>query len=84
MAYQVRHREWGLFQGQFLGLGFWHPKSDQPEQGIFKFKTIEGAEFAIAEFSRNSNFLDYSIEEFDEELDNNLTKLNRENICNKS
>ena len=78
MSYQIRHKEWGLFQGQFLGLGFWHPMSNQPEQGIFEFKTIQAAEFAIAEFSRNSNFLDYSIEHFDKTLDDNLTGLKGE------
>lgn len=43
MSFQVRHKEWGVFQGQFLGLDFWHPMSDQPEQGYCEFPTEDEA-----------------------------------------
>ena len=39
MSYQLRHKDFGLYQGSLLGLGFWHLMSNMPELGIFKFKT---------------------------------------------
>lgn len=42
-GYQLRHREWGVFQGEFIGLGFWHPMSGQPEQGFYRFATHDDA-----------------------------------------
>ena len=44
MAFQLRHKEWGVYQGSFLGLGFWHPWSDQPEQGFCEFPTQKEAD----------------------------------------
>lgn len=46
-SYQVRHREWGVYQGSMLGMGFWHPLSDMPEQGFCEFPTREEAESYI-------------------------------------
>lgn len=44
MSYQVRHKEWGIFQGQFLGLGLWHPMSEEPEQGFYEFQSKADAQ----------------------------------------
>lgn len=44
MSFQVRHKEFGLFQGEFLGMCFWWPMSDMPEQGICEFETSEQAQ----------------------------------------
>ncbi len=78
MSYRVKYEgksreRLGIFQGEFLGMGFWHPISEQPEQGICRFKTIDDAEKfikyyllkeAIGEWYRE-NFI---IEPFDEKL----------------
>lgn len=44
MAYQIRHEEFGIFQGQCIGMGFWHPLSEVPEQGLALYKTREDAQ----------------------------------------
>lgn len=41
---QVEHKEFGVFQGHCLGLGFWYPESDMPEQGFYEFPTYVEAE----------------------------------------
>lgn len=41
MSYQLRHREYGVFQGECFGMGFWHPMSEMPEQGYCEFPTYE-------------------------------------------
>jgi hypothetical protein len=41
--YQVRHKELGVYQGSFMGMGFWHPTSDMPEQGYGEFPTYKQA-----------------------------------------
>ncbi len=43
MTYQIRHRELGVFQGSCLGMGFWHPMSEMPEQGYCEFPTYNEA-----------------------------------------
>ncbi len=68
--FQVRHREMGVFQGECMGMGFWHPLSDMPEQGYCEFPSREAAE-AYIEFlcsDRCSDPLsraDLSIEPYD-------------------
>ncbi len=42
--FQIRHSELGIFQGQCMGMGFWHPTSDMPEQGLARYLTIEDAQ----------------------------------------
>lgn len=42
-SYQVRHKEWGVFQGEMLGMGFWTAISDMPEQGLCEFPSFEAA-----------------------------------------
>lgn len=75
MIYQVSYKNGesiAIFQGRFLGMGFWHPISNQPEQGICKFDSIENAQKfidyhlreAIEEWHRE----DFTIEPFDEKL----------------
>ena len=44
MPYQLSHREFGVYQGNCLGLGFWYPLSEMPEQGICAFPTRQDAE----------------------------------------
>jgi hypothetical protein len=76
-GYQIRHREWGVFQGEFLGLGFWRPMSDEPEQGFCRFETLEQAQSYIdflcsdrcAAPRQKSEF---TIETFDAELSRQL------------
>ena len=69
-GYQIRHKDWGVFQGEFLGLGFWHPMSEQPEQGFCYFATFSAAESYIDFMCRNGKYsiADFSIEPFDEKL----------------
>jgi hypothetical protein len=43
MGYQIRHKEYGIFQGMFLGLGFWHLLSNMPEQGYLEFPSFNDA-----------------------------------------
>lgn len=43
MSFQLRHKDYGIYQGSFLGLGFWHPMSEMPEQGLCMFKTYDDA-----------------------------------------
>lgn len=46
MSFQVRHLEFGVFQGQCMGLGFWYPESDMPEQGFYEFPSeVEAEQF---------------------------------------
>jgi len=42
--FQLRHTEFGIYQGSCIGLGFWYPMSDLPELGLCKFPSIEEAE----------------------------------------
>lgn len=41
---QIRHRELGVYQGSFLGLGLWSDLSEQPEQGYCEFPSQAEAE----------------------------------------
>lgn len=73
MSFQVRHKEFGIFQGELWGMGFWHPMSEQPEQGLYNFCSIECATKFIeyyckcgkGDYQKN----DFTIEPFDEKLD---------------
>lgn len=47
MSCQVRHPEYGIFQGECMGLGFWHPMSEMPEQGICEFASAEDARLYV-------------------------------------
>ncbi len=70
MSYQLRHREMGIYQGSFLGMGFWHPASEMPELGFFEFLSYEQADQYIAwlcssECSDPLKFEDLVIEAYD-------------------
>ena len=39
VSFQIRHKEFGVFQGECMGMGFWHPMSDMPEQGFCEIST---------------------------------------------
>lgn len=41
--FQIRHREWGVYQGEFLGMCFWHPMSNEPSLGFSFFDNPEEA-----------------------------------------
>jgi hypothetical protein len=47
MAFQIRHTEFGVFQGQCMGMGFWYPMSDMPEQGLARYETEADAQMDI-------------------------------------
>lgn len=72
MICQVRHKQMGIFQGELWGMGFWHPMSDQPEQGLYEFPTeVKAKSFVryycdegIGDFKAE----DFTIEPFDEKL----------------
>lgn len=64
MTYQVRHKEFGIFQGEFLGMGFWYPMSDQPEQGLCEFLTEVQACAFIAYYCREGKGCQFKEEEF--------------------
>lgn len=72
MSYQVRHKDMGIFQGELLGMGFWHPMSEQPEQGLCEFPTEVIACVFIAHYVQEGvgdfKFDDFVIEPFDEKL----------------
>lgn len=77
MSYQLRHKDNGLYQGSFLGLGFWYPMSNQPEQGICEFTMkadIQGyIDFLISvECSSPLKRDDLTIENFDVDLNKEL------------
>lgn len=76
-GFQVRHSEYGLFQGICMGLAFWHPMSDMPEQGICRIETQENAQGLIEEFEKRSPHPEHyigklTIEPHDAELDAKL------------
>lgn len=73
MSYQVRHKEFGIFQGEFMGLGFWWPMSEEPEQGLYEF-LIEVEACAFIAYYVKSGIGDFvvenfTIESFDKKLD---------------
>jgi hypothetical protein len=77
---QLRNTEYGLFQGVCLGLAFWYPLSDSPEQGIYRFDDAADAE-KFCEMLRNNvpNNENYArekfvIEPYDAALDAQLMK----------
>ena len=77
MGYQVRHKGYGVYQGEFLGFGIWHPMSSMPEQGYAEFDTQEEAQRFIdflcsPECAAQENRDDLIIEPFDEETSNRL------------
>lgn len=73
MSYQVRHKKFGIFQGELLGIGFWHPMTEQPEQGLYEFPTkVEACAFigyCITEGMGDFRVEDFTIEPFDTKLD---------------
>lgn len=76
---QIRHKKYGLYQGRWLGMDFWYPMSEMPEQGICKFESVQDAQDFIKQYD-NSNYTeqkDFSIEIFDEGLNRHLIFLGR-------
>lgn len=76
-GFQIHHREFGVYQGSCMGLGFWHPMSNMPEQGFCRFETIEEANKYIIflcspECDMPLKEADLSVEPFDHEESNRL------------
>jgi hypothetical protein len=70
MSYQVRHKEMGVYQGECLGLGFWHPMSKMPELGYCEFRTEQDAQQYVdflcsRECATPEKPADFTIEPFD-------------------
>lgn len=87
-AYQVRHKMMGLYQGSFIGLGFWWPMSEVPEQGLCRFPTLKDAQDHVdflcsAECAAPLNKDDFEIETFDDELNGLLIKCGEKNCLEK-
>ena len=84
MSYQVRHEMWGIFQGYFLGLGFWTEMSESPEQGLCEFDSQEDAQNIINmvhDRGATGGFPEYHkdylhIEPFDRELKDKMMREN--------
>jgi hypothetical protein len=78
MRVQLRHKEYGLFQGLFLGMGLWYPMSNSPEQGIFAFENKDQAKEFIRMVQGNQpdikEYADefFTIELYDNELNTRL------------
>ena len=41
MGYQLRHKEFGVYQGSFCGFQFWTNLSEFPEGGYHRFRDLE-------------------------------------------
>lgn len=82
MGYQVHHKEYGIFQGMFMGLGFWHLLSDMPEQGFLEFPSLEIAQEFVDficsdECVEKLNKKDITIEEFNRKESNILIEFGK-------
>lgn len=70
MGFQVRHSEFGIYQGSAIGMGFWYPMSEMPEQGFVEFDTEQDSQSYI-DFLCSDNCAsplrrqDLSVEPFD-------------------
>jgi len=74
MPFQIRHDEYGHFQGIYKDMSFWIMTSNVEFMGVFEFKEKEYAEKTLATLSV-SNTMDNSklhIEEFDSEFNNKI------------
>lgn len=78
MAYQIRHTEYGIFQGTFMGLLYWYTEEDCecPEQGLVKYESEAAAQHEIDMICKEAAHLGFDtltkdkfvIEPFDEVL----------------
>jgi hypothetical protein len=68
MGFQLRHKTMGVYQGSFLGLGFWHLESEMPEQGYCEFPTeneaLEYRHFLLVDCDQPLKDEDLTIEPF--------------------
>ena len=83
MSFQVRHKDFGIFQGEFLGMHFWYPMSDMPEQGIYESLTKEDAQKCIDFLSGDevkSLKVDHALKREDLEIEDFNENLNQELI----
>lgn len=75
MSYQLRHRQFGVFQGECMGMGFWYDDANptaemMPEQGYYEFSDHESV-VAFRAFLTSSGceaplkFSDLTIEPYD-------------------
>lgn len=68
VGFQIRHKEDGVYQGEFLGMAFFHPMSEQPEQGYCELPSEEICKEIIEQLVVHSRghlkSEDFTIEEF--------------------
>lgn len=68
--YQIKHKEFGIFQGVVENILLWYPVSVFPEIGIFRFEQREIAEKFISDYCKamscDKNV--FEIEDYDYEL----------------
>lgn len=74
VSVQLRHKRFGVFQGEFLGMCFWWPESEMPEQGICELTEDVARELIKAhmyeksignEVNQGIEECEFSIEPFD-------------------
>jgi hypothetical protein len=51
-GFQIRHRDYGVFQGMALGLRLWYPLSQEPGFGLLRFATACDAYMAMPEICK--------------------------------
>lgn len=74
--FQLRHKDFGVYQGDFLGMQFWYPTSKAPQRGICRFDTKEEAQKYIDVLCSDKCFSPeifigkLVIENYDESLNN--------------
>jgi hypothetical protein len=66
--FQIRHHEMGVYQGEFLGMCFWHPMSNVPDMGFCDFSCqAEAGQFIDLFCSYTGHDPgEFSVEPFDE------------------
>lgn len=78
MSFQIRHREFGVYQGSCMGLGFWSDLSEMPEQGYCEFPSESEAkrhvEFLCTEADGTLRRNDLTIEPYDRETSERMRR----------
>ena len=75
----LKHKEFGIYQGSCMGMGFWHPMSGMPEQGLYEFPTPADIQeyrdfLCSSKCSSPLNPQDLEILPFNKELSDSLIK----------
>ena len=77
MGYQLRHKEFGVYQGSFCGFQFWTNLSEFPEGGYHRFRDLEEVDDFIEILCSERHSIifmvdDLSIEKFDKKASDGL------------